>query len=796
MSDADPKIAYCHACGSAMDVAQVGPYTNVVCPQCGKHTRVKREFGPYTLLRRYALGGMSVVFLARDNELDREVALKILNETFSADEKRIAAFEQEARLTASISHPHVVRLFTTGRAFGHFYIAMEFVPGGHYERKIRDGALPEKDTLGIAMQVAEGLRSAHAAGLIHRDIKPGNILFDESGNAKIVDFGLALVLHGGSAKAEELWATPYYVPPEAIEGRDEDFRSDIYAFGATFYHALAGKPPCSEETMSTPKLREAKQKVVPLSLAAPWLGAETCSLIDKAMAYEPGDRFQSYEELIDALELAMRRAKAGAGRSETANPKSRRRTRSAMGEKSGLLLSVLVFFAVVVVGGWWLTREGADKNAGGDTHPAKTGAKTNSGRRPTTSGDEIRIGTIYQSARKALGARRFLSAEKQFSGLLNDPHTPEPTATSSGIESAIAALLDGRSGGARVRVSRVVFHMAKPGVDSDAEARLLGAAARKFGRLDPVPPDGKKLETPGEILRAMLFGLKDWEQGSMKDAVGWFRKVAALPGDNEWAAVYQKFANDYLADFKVVEANDFDAPPGQPEACRKLVAQIEGARKKLRTKGRAEFDLKNRVVFLTRHLHALEKKQKAAAGKRKAAHQPFAKFMPEVRKRIDASRFAEARKLLANFHPADSAEVIQCGAWRYLVGASADFLDEISNDLRNGSTKIELKTRDGKTYTRVAGVDRKRGLLLASGSDDPVPVAWGDIDAQSVIELHKLLVKRESDPAAQIRRHEHAIAYDFLVGAPQHAKAAADRLSLKNPEFERRWSEAMHALDM
>jgi serine/threonine protein kinase len=115
MPESETTIAYCHACGSAMDVSGVAPFSNVECPECGKHTRVKREFGPYTLLRRHAIGGMSVVFVAHDNTLDREVALKILNEDYSADERRISAFEEEARITASISHPHVVRVLTTGR---------------------------------------------------------------------------------------------------------------------------------------------------------------------------------------------------------------------------------------------------------------------------------------------------------------------------------------------------------------------------------------------------------------------------------------------------------------------------------------------------------------------------------------------------------------------------------------------------------------------------------------------------------------------------------------------------------
>ena len=180
-----------------MDVSAVAPFSNVECPNCGKHTRVKREFGPYTLVRRHAVGGMSMVFVAHDNTLDREVALKILSEDFSADERRIAAFEEEARITASFSHPNVVRVLTTGRAFGRFYIAMEFVPGGHFEHQIRErGKIPELEMLPLAIEVAQGLKAAHAAGLIHRDVKPGNILLDAEGHAKLVDFGLALVTPG------------------------------------------------------------------------------------------------------------------------------------------------------------------------------------------------------------------------------------------------------------------------------------------------------------------------------------------------------------------------------------------------------------------------------------------------------------------------------------------------------------------------------------------------------------------------------------------------------------------------
>lgn len=282
----------CAECGAVIDVRACAPFARVECPQCQASMRAKRDFGSYRLKQRLAEGGMSMVFVAEDITLQRDVAIKILNETYSRDEKRMAAFESEARVTASVVHPHVVKVFKTGRAFGRFYIAMELLPGGHFEQQINErGAVPEAEVLQVALQVAEGLRAAHAVGLLHRDVKPGNILIDAAGEAKLVDFGLALMTKGGKARPDELWATPYYVPPETVEGAEEDFRTDMYAFGASFYHALAGVPSCADSSLQTLQLREAKRHVRPLSALCPQLSLETLAWVETAMAYEPAARF-------------------------------------------------------------------------------------------------------------------------------------------------------------------------------------------------------------------------------------------------------------------------------------------------------------------------------------------------------------------------------------------------------------------------------------------------------------------------------------------------------------------------
>ncbi|MCH1409500.1 MAG: serine/threonine protein kinase, partial [Verrucomicrobiales bacterium] len=235
--------------------------------------------GKYQITGVLGAGGMSQVFRAMDMHLQREVALKILHQTLSQDSALTAMFEREAKLTASILHPNVVKVYTVGQDQGYFFIAMELVDATSLEEIIaQDGALNEEKVLSIANDVTKGLKAAHEEDLIHRDIKPGNMLVTSDGTSKLVDFGLA-VQQGGVDESEELWATPFYVPPEKLEGEVDTYLGDIYSLGATLYHALAGKPPFEANTSSLEELKVIKKNEVDLKSEAPEVTKPTLKLI-------------------------------------------------------------------------------------------------------------------------------------------------------------------------------------------------------------------------------------------------------------------------------------------------------------------------------------------------------------------------------------------------------------------------------------------------------------------------------------------------------------------------------------
>ncbi len=248
---------------------------------------------------------MGSVYKARDTRLDRFVALKLLRKELSADPVEAARLEQEARLTAAVNHPNVVQVYSAGMAHGQIYLVMELVDHGSLDDLMAQQArVPEAQVLAAGIQVARGLQAAHAKGLIHRDVKPANILFADAQTAKIGDFGLAIVAEQKAEAQNEIWGTPYYVAPERLNNEPEDFRSDIYSLGATLFHALAGKSPIEGETTSASELRQLKSNPPTLRSVAPEVSRETARVIDRMVAPSPADRFASYAELIGELEIA------------------------------------------------------------------------------------------------------------------------------------------------------------------------------------------------------------------------------------------------------------------------------------------------------------------------------------------------------------------------------------------------------------------------------------------------------------------------------------------------------------
>jgi serine/threonine protein kinase len=774
MSEESATIIRCSGCDAAMDVSELAPFTKVVCPECGVAVRVHCGFGPYTLVRRHAVGGMSMVFVAHDKTLDREVALKILSEEFSADERRIAAFEEEARLTASFSHPNVVRVFTTGRAFGRFFIAMELVPGGHFEHLIRErGRIPEAELLPLAIEVAQGLKAAHSAGLIHRDVKPGNILLDAEGHAKLVDFGLALVTQGGKARATELWATPYYVPPESVEGKVEDFRSDIYAFGATLYHALCGRPPCGEESMSTDILREAKKKVVPLGSADPSISKVVCGIVDRAMAYDPAARYASYDEMIADLAAAAAhpgtRRSSKAGRAQELRALRKRRQRLTVAAVAGLAL------AAVALTAWLATRRQPPVVSARPSLPEIVTP-------PDTPADRTaEISRRYRGAREAMEKRDYERAQQDFLILFQDAALQEPSRAWAGLEAVLAAFLDGRPAEARRLAVALRNHLrGVPGPHplGGPDWRGLLEATDGFPPLGPP----KSQSSAADLAAAMLAGLKNWEQGMSDPAAACFKAAAGvnLPPNERWAAIYQKLADAYLHDHGIISGPLFRNAPADRTACEAAIAQLDEALVLLQTRGRARFNVRAWQLDLQHRSRQAAAPETPAPGRAPE----LTKVLATLTRLAGERRLAEAAEFLRNL-PGDPP-----GASResllILVDAAVVFLDEIEHDLERQPYSGELVLASGEKAVGLA-IGGGGKLLVRSADGKTRDCAWTDLPADSLVTLHRALVKRPAGEIERLRRHESAIAFDWLAGDRGRALAAAGRLAAENPAFKQRW---------
>jgi serine/threonine protein kinase len=254
--------------------------------------------------------GMAEVFLAHDLMLGRDLALKVLMEHYAKDERFVGRFWREAQSAAALNHPNVVQIYDQGRAEdGRYYIAMEYVPGGSLEDLIlRCGPLGPAEAARLALQVAQALHAAHERGIVHRDIKPQNVLLDEAGHAKVADFGIALAASRTSISGTNLlFGTPSYMSPEQAMGERVGPESDLYSLGVVLYEMLTGTVPFAAEGALATAMKHLTKPPLPPTKRNPSVPEAMEALVMGLLSKGPEDRYPSAAQLI----VDLRRAREG-----------------------------------------------------------------------------------------------------------------------------------------------------------------------------------------------------------------------------------------------------------------------------------------------------------------------------------------------------------------------------------------------------------------------------------------------------------------------------------------------------
>ncbi|MEW6741922.1 MAG: FHA domain-containing serine/threonine-protein kinase [Planctomycetota bacterium] len=266
---------------------------------------VGRTVGGYEILERIGRGGMGTVYRALQLSLNREVALKVLSPKLTRDVQFVDQFVREARAAGQLNHPHIVQVFDVGREGPLYFYSMEFMASGPISRRLeKDGPLPVKDALRIVTDAARALEYAELKHIVHRDIKPGNLMVTEMGHVKLADLGLARSLRDSAAREPEgILGTPHFLSPEQAQRKDVDIRSDIYSLGATLYMLLAGRPPFTGKTAREIILKQIREEPQPIRDIRPEIPERVADLVARMMHKDPAERPQTGATLVLELEL-------------------------------------------------------------------------------------------------------------------------------------------------------------------------------------------------------------------------------------------------------------------------------------------------------------------------------------------------------------------------------------------------------------------------------------------------------------------------------------------------------------
>src|SRR5215208_3724699 len=271
--------------------------------------------GRYRLEAQIGSGGMSTVYRAFDTTLERQVAVKLMHREIASDSDQLERFRREARSVAQLSHPHIVGVIDAGEEDGRPYIVLEYVEGETLKERIRRmGRLPIDEAIAYAIEIARALGAAHARGIVHRDIKPQNVLVDEEGSAKVTDFGIARSLEEEGLTADgRVLGTTDYVSPEQALGHAVNGRSDIYSLGIVLYEMLVGDVPFPGENQVSVAMKHVREDLPDVQSRRPHVSATLAAVLDRMTDKDLGRRYADVPPLVADLEeaLAIEAARSG-----------------------------------------------------------------------------------------------------------------------------------------------------------------------------------------------------------------------------------------------------------------------------------------------------------------------------------------------------------------------------------------------------------------------------------------------------------------------------------------------------
>src|SRR3954449_5670094 len=334
--------------------------------------------GRYRLDAEIGAGGMSTVYRAFDTVLERPVAIKLMHRHIAAHSEQLERFRREGRAVAQLSHPHIVTVIDASEDEGTPYIVFEFVDGETLKQRIqRCGRLAIPEALAYAIEIARALGAAHERGIVHRDIKPQNVLIDEEGSAKVTDFGIARSLDEEGLTADgRVLGTTDYVSPEQALGQDVEGQSDIYSLGVVLYEMLSGSVPFSGETQVSVAMKHVREDLPDIQIVRPEVSATLAAVLDHMTEKDLARRYADVDTLVADLgeALAIETARSGSSTGEatavlrTIPAHARRR----LPLRVRFPVPLLAFVAVLVVGGALLAlllKVGADRTHRGTGAP-------------------------------------------------------------------------------------------------------------------------------------------------------------------------------------------------------------------------------------------------------------------------------------------------------------------------------------------------------------------------------------------------------------------------------------------